>query len=175
MTATPTVGVSKYFIIDTSGNLKAVSSKYAGEGERCGGNMTTAPVCMPGLQCAPAPGSHLPFGDVGGTCVALQGSLSGSMTIGPMCPVENAANPCTPTAETYAAHKVYVYDSSRQKLLATLTPDAQGNFSTKLDPGTYIVDVEHQAVGGVQGAPATVKISAGATATVKISIDTGIR
>ncbi|MBU6500999.1 MAG: hypothetical protein KGJ89_02635 [Patescibacteria group bacterium] len=41
----------------------------AGEGERCGGNMTTAPVCASGFHCAPEPGSHLPFGDVGGTCV----------------------------------------------------------------------------------------------------------
>jgi len=41
-----------------------------GLGEHCGGNMTTAPVCAAGFHCAPTPGSHLPFGDVGGTCVA---------------------------------------------------------------------------------------------------------
>lgn len=43
--------------------------KVVGIGERCGGNMTTAPSCSVGLHCAPTPGSHLPMGDVGGTCV----------------------------------------------------------------------------------------------------------
>jgi len=38
-------------------------------GGHCGGNMTTAPSCSAGYHCAPVPGSHLPFGDVGGTCV----------------------------------------------------------------------------------------------------------
>lgn len=42
----------------------------AGPGEHCGGNMTTALSCTTGYHCAPTPGSTLPFGDVGGTCVA---------------------------------------------------------------------------------------------------------
>ncbi len=45
---------------------------FAGPGERCGGNMTTARMCETGYHCAPEPGSHLPFGDVGGTCVIGQ-------------------------------------------------------------------------------------------------------
>ncbi len=44
-------------------------SAVAHEGEHCGGNMTTALSCATGLHCAPAAGSHLPFGDVGGVCV----------------------------------------------------------------------------------------------------------
>jgi hypothetical protein len=42
-----------------------------GAGAHCGGNMTTAPTCAAGYQCEPVAGSHLPFGDVGGTCVAV--------------------------------------------------------------------------------------------------------
>jgi len=45
------------------------TSATAGEGEHCGGNMSTALSCSAGLHCAPTPGSHLPFGDVGGICV----------------------------------------------------------------------------------------------------------
>ncbi len=41
----------------------------AGAGEHCGGNMLNASTCATGYHCAPAPGSHLPFGDVGGICV----------------------------------------------------------------------------------------------------------
>ncbi len=39
-------------------------------GGPCGGNIRNPLTCTPGYHCAPAPGSHLPFGDVGGICVA---------------------------------------------------------------------------------------------------------
>ncbi len=42
----------------------------AGPGEHCGGNIATALGCTAGYHCAPAAGSHLPFGDVGGVCAA---------------------------------------------------------------------------------------------------------
>lgn len=41
-------------------------------GKHCGGNMRSAYVCAAGYVCTPIPGSHLPFGDVGGTCIAAQ-------------------------------------------------------------------------------------------------------
>jgi hypothetical protein len=68
MSTPPSVGVSKYLTVN--GTTLVEASPAAGPGERCGGNMTTAPVCQTGYHCAPTPGSHLPFGDVGGTCVA---------------------------------------------------------------------------------------------------------
>jgi hypothetical protein len=46
-------------------------------GERCGGNMTTAPTCTVGYHCVPDPGSHLPFGDVGGTCQPISAGGKG--------------------------------------------------------------------------------------------------
>ena len=106
-----------------------------------------------------------------------QGSstLQGNMTIGPICPVEQVGHPCNPTPQMYAAHQVFVYNSDRSKLIMTLTPDAQGNFSATLPTGTYLVDVQHQSVGAVRGAPSTIQIIAGQTATIAISIDTGIR
>jgi hypothetical protein len=71
MTAQPSVGVSKY--LKVQGTTLVEAPRVAGAGERCGGNMTSAPVCAAGYHCAPAPGSHLPFGDVGGICVADEG------------------------------------------------------------------------------------------------------
>ena len=64
----PSVGVSRYMTVQGSALL--AENAIMGAGGRCGGNMTTAPTCVTGYHCAPAPGSHLPFGDVGGTCVA---------------------------------------------------------------------------------------------------------
>src|SRR6185503_4941909 len=65
MTAAPSVGVTKYLTYE--GSTLKTSAPISGAGEHCGGNMTTAATCMAGYHCAPTPGSHLPFGDVGGT------------------------------------------------------------------------------------------------------------
>ncbi|HVN26477.1 MAG TPA: hypothetical protein VMT99_02380 [Candidatus Paceibacterota bacterium] len=69
MTATPSVGVTKYFgVLQT--DLQQVSP-IAGPGEACGGNLVDAPVCGKGYHCAPtAPARPGIFGDVGGKCVA---------------------------------------------------------------------------------------------------------
>jgi predicted lipoprotein with Yx(FWY)xxD motif len=55
---------------DTSSTGTQSGAPVAQVGQHCGGNMTNAPVCAQGSHCAPDPNSHLPFGDVGGTCVA---------------------------------------------------------------------------------------------------------
>ena len=103
------------------------------------------------------------------------GTLKGTMTIGPICPVEQIGHPCNPTPQMYAAHQVFVYNSDRTKLITTLTPDAQGNFSATLPTGTYLIDVQHQSVGAVRGAPTTIHVSTGQTVTFAVNIDTGIR
>ncbi len=103
------------------------------------------------------------------------GTLQGNMTIGPICPVEQVGHPCNPTPQMYAAHQVFVYNSDRTKLITMLTPDAQGNFSATLSAGTYLIDLQHQSIGAIRGAPATVTVMTGKIATMLISIDTGIR
>ena len=44
----------------------------AGPGDSCGGNTSNPKTCSPGYHCAPAPGPNpnIPFGDVGGICIA---------------------------------------------------------------------------------------------------------
>jgi hypothetical protein len=49
------------------------SAPIVGPGAHCGGKMLNAPTCESGYQCVPSPGSNLPFGDVGGVCVSIQG------------------------------------------------------------------------------------------------------
>ena len=68
MSASPSVGMSKYLKVEGSSLVETEPAALGGE--HCGGNMRTASVCTAGYHCAPTPGSHLPFGDVGGTCVA---------------------------------------------------------------------------------------------------------
>ena len=68
MTASPSVAISKHLKV-TGTNLSELA-RMVTQGEKCGGNMANAPVCVAGLHCAAAKGSKLPFGDVGGTCVS---------------------------------------------------------------------------------------------------------
>ena len=69
MTTQPSLGVSKFFSYD--GSALQVSRSMVGAGGHCGGNnMLDGPTCMTGYHCAPDAASHLPFGDVGGTCIA---------------------------------------------------------------------------------------------------------
>lgn len=105
-----------------------------------------------------------------------EGTLEGTMTIGPICPVERVGIPCKPTPETFALHKVYLLSEDEE--LITLTPDKDGKFSATLPPGLYIADINHEGletVGSVSGVPAAIPIKSGQTATLVIDIDTGIR
>ena len=103
------------------------------------------------------------------------GGLQGTMTIGPICPVEQAGHPCKPTPAMFAAHPVFVYSSDKSALIETLTPDANGNFSITLPTGTYLIDVQHQSIGATRGVPTLLTITQNATSTLTINIDTGIR
>ena len=64
----PTTGnVTTTTVVTTTSTTTVETGAKAGE--HCGGNMATAKTCVAGYHCAPDPDSHLPFGDVGGTCV----------------------------------------------------------------------------------------------------------
>jgi len=54
--------------------------------------MANPPQCASGLVCTPVPGSHLPFGDVGGTCEPAQNGGSNVAQEGQNCG-GNIANP----------------------------------------------------------------------------------
>lgn len=137
---------------------------------------TEAKICPDGSSVGrTGPNCEFAACSASGNTSDTKGILSGTMTIGPVCPVERIDHPCTPTPEMFAANKVFVYKNNTTQLVATLTPDAVGHFSGALTPGTYTVDVGHQAVGGARGVPVQVSVSAGKTATVNIDIDTGIR
>jgi len=112
---------------------------------------------------AAAPGSG------GGT-----GTLFGNVTIGPLCPVE----PCTVTPDrltaVYAARTIVV-SIPGAGVVAEAAPDPFTGYSFSLKPGTYVVDIKHQSIGGSPELPATFTIRAGETIRLDISIDTGIR
>ena len=102
------------------------------------------------------------------------GTLTGNVTIGPLCPVE----PCTLSQDrliaAYAARPITISAPSGS-VVATVTADPETGYSVDLMPGSYLVDVPHQGIGGTRELPETVTIRSGETVRLNISIDTGIR
>jgi hypothetical protein len=107
-------------------------------------------------------------------------TLKGTVTIGPLTPVERPG--VTPTAppEVFAARKVMVYDASGQKLvrevaITQIGQTATGSYTVELAPGTYNVDINRLGIDRAAGLPREVTLAAGQTVTIDIDIDTGIR
>jgi hypothetical protein len=102
------------------------------------------------------------------------GILEGKVSIGPITPVEMVTPVPTPP-EVYAARKVLVYNSERNKLLHTVSLDDSGYYRIELAPGIYIVDINHVGIDRSSDVPQTIEIETGNDAVLNISIDTGLR
>lgn len=102
-----------------------------------------------------------------------KGTLTGNVTIGPLCPVE----PCTVNpgqlAAAYAA-RLIVVSIPGTGIIAETVPDPFTGYSFSLKPGTYVVDIRHQGIDRSPELPKTVSIRAGETVRLNISIDTRI-
>ena len=109
--------------------------------------------------------------------VVEKGMLMGSMTIGPVCPVERVGIPCNPTPAMYEAHSVAVYTSDKKTLVSTLTPKSDGTFSISLANGSYYVTMasQQQGPGSVSGVPKTITIKNNEAVHLQVTVDTGIR
>lgn len=119
------------------------------------------------------------FSVTNATDTLVFGTLSGVMTIGPVCPVQKIDNPCFPFAEMFAAQPLLVFSEIQKVLtqMATLTPDRLGKFSIDLPVGNYYIRLaqNHTGPGGVTGLPLSINITEGSTTNINVAIDTGIR
>lgn len=108
-------------------------------------------------------------------CTQQKGTLEGTVTIGPLCPVE----PCKATdeqkAQAYAARKILVYDKDRMDVIKTLDLSNDGRYWTDLAPGIYVVDINRAGMDRSAEVPKQIEIEPGKTIILDIAIDTGIR
>jgi hypothetical protein len=108
----------------------------------------------------------------------VEGILEGTISIGPICPVETIPpDPaCLPTAETYKAYPVNVFTSDGKTKVAQLMPSLDGSYSSELPPGDYLIVLEgaKNNIGG-SNLPVIVSIKAQDKTLLNINIDTGIR
>ena len=106
------------------------------------------------------------------------GFLEGTISIGPICPVEkDPPDPaCLPTAETYKSYPVYVCTPDGSKKIELISPALDGTFKTELPAGNYLVKLDKENGGiGSSNLPQEVTIKPLETTTINIDIDTGIR
>jgi len=105
------------------------------------------------------------------------GILEGTISIGPICPVETIppSSGCLPTAETYKAYPVSIWTSDGGRRVALITPALDGSFSMELDPGQYLIKLDKTSGIGGSNLPLEVVITTQEKTTVSIDIDTGIR
>ena len=102
------------------------------------------------------------------------GTLTGKVSIGPLCPVEPCTVPHDRLIAAYAARPITI-STPTGTVITTVTADPESGYTVALKPGTYVVDITHQGIGGSPELPKTVTIRNGETVLLDISIDTGIR
>ena len=103
-----------------------------------------------------------------------QGGIAGTVTSGPVCPVERVPPDPSCAPRPVAGATLIVRDGTGREVARAVTA-ADGRFLIPVAPGTYVV--EPQPVTGLMGTGPSqdVTIAAGATATIEVSYDTGIR
>ncbi|GAC1508430.1 MAG: hypothetical protein NVS2B12_23830 [Ktedonobacteraceae bacterium] len=100
------------------------------------------------------------------------GTLHGTVTVSPVCPVETPDDTCRPRPLPNRQVRIKGYDGK----LFTMTTDQQGQFSIQLHPGRYLVEVQFVSYPMRQRVPFTaVSIIANQTTEINIPLDTGIR
>ena len=105
------------------------------------------------------------------------GFLKGTISIGPLCPVERIPpDPgCLPTAETYKAYPVSVFNSAGKTKILQLMPSIDGAFEAELPAGNYTIVLEKEINIGSSNLPSGISVIADDTTLFNVNIDTGIR
>src|SRR6266516_4747284 len=102
--------------------------------------------------------------------VAARGVVSGTVLAGPVCPVERADSPCPPVPVVGAPVLARVGGHTQAR---TVTDD-KGGFRLNLQPGMYTI-VATNVGAYASTAEASVLVRAAETATITLTVDTGIR
>jgi hypothetical protein len=115
-------------------------------------------------------GGGIPAGPAGANA-----TLTGNVSIGPLCPVEPCTIPRDQLLAVYTARPISIAVPGGP-IIASVVADPDTGYTVSLKPGTYtVVDIRHQGIGGSRDLPRVVTLRSGETVWLNISIDTGIR
>ncbi len=109
-------------------------------------------------------------------CTSVKdGRLEGTVTIGPLSPVERIGVPTpTPPPEVFTSRGIKIFDSL-SILVNEVHFNPDGTYSIELTSGKYRVELLNTGIEHAAEVPATVQIYSNQTTELNISIDTGIR
>lgn len=98
-------------------------------------------------------------------------AVTGYVTAGPTCPVEQAGQSCPPTA----VHGSVVVEGPRGDQIAHSGTDAHGHYNLALPAGQYTFVVDHASTALPRCPSVQVTVHKGVSQRVDIACDTGIR
>jgi hypothetical protein len=101
------------------------------------------------------------------------GYISGTVTIGPNCPVEHIDHPCKTPPEAFTSREVLVYESDKVTVREHIHLNPDGTYKVAIGPGNYFVQIAPAGIGPGEMKPVTVVSFE--TITMNFDIDTGIR
>jgi hypothetical protein len=109
-----------------------------------------------------------------------KGLLQGNVLIGPTTPIEQEGQGLTLYCDVYSPRKIMVYDKSGEILIQQVDIECDEEeqitrYRVELEPGTYIIDINHIGFDYSDDVPKQVEIKSGLTFKLDIEIDTGIR
>jgi hypothetical protein len=106
------------------------------------------------------------------------GFLEGHLKIFPLSEMAPAdREKATVTAEAYKEYPLIILSRDKQKEVAQVTADRDGNYRVALPPGDYILDLQgrDRERGHVRAKPQPFTVVSNQTVRVDMDIDTGIR
>ena len=104
------------------------------------------------------------------------GFLEGHLKIIASREVELAdATPSENAADNYAGYPLIILSRDKQKEIARITADENGNYRASLPPGDYVLDVQNRRRRHVRATPQPFTMAANQTVRVDMAIDTGVR
>ena len=101
----------------------------------------------------------------------VTGTITGTVRVGPMCPVVQAGSPCPDRPWTGAIRVTTTTGST----VTETRSGADGTFSVDVPPGTYDVAAVPENMGPPTAESQRISVVAGATAKVALTLDSGIR
>ncbi len=102
----------------------------------------------------------------------IEGTLSGTVTIGPLCPVE----PCNSTTNPFEGLEMVLADPNDLRVLATAQLREDGTFVGTVPVGEYLLNIEPcEFLGCASEVPLRIRVLPGSPTVILIDIDTGIR
>jgi hypothetical protein len=117
----------------------------------------------------------LNYGSPRAVLTADNATLTGNVSIGPLCPIEPCTIPRDQLIAAFAARPISIAKPGGP-VVASVVADPDTGYTVSLKPGTYtVVDIRHQGIGGSRDLPRTVTLRSGEMVWLNISIDTGIR